>query len=104
MAISVEHDRLIPLRNTPSYVQKFTGRRVHLSTVFRWRLRGIAGVTLETISIGGQTYTTVEAILAFFKESTAAKRRRQPRASEAEKSRNCAKANRLAAEAESLGI
>jgi len=34
---------------------------VSLSTAWRWCLRGVRGCVLESISIGGRKYTTVEA-------------------------------------------
>lgn len=49
------------------------GRRLHLSTVHRWRLRGVAGVKLETVLIGGRRYTSREALQRFFARSTAAR-------------------------------
>ncbi len=40
-------------------------RHPHVSTIYRWRLRGIRGVKLETFLIGGRRYTSVEAIERF---------------------------------------
>ena len=37
----------------------------HVSSIWRWRQRGIRGVRLECISIGGQCYTTREAFSRF---------------------------------------
>jgi len=42
-----------------------TGNDVSLCTLTRWSSRGIRGVVLETIKIGGTTYTTDEATLRF---------------------------------------
>ena len=36
--------------------------RPHLSTVVRWSLRGIKGVRLEKIVVGGRRFTSREAI------------------------------------------
>ena len=36
--------------------------RPHHSTVWRWSKKGIKGVKLETVVIGGFTYTTREAV------------------------------------------
>lgn len=52
-----EAARLRPLRKD--------GRATHLSTVYRWISRGIHGVTLESIRIGGTTYTSKEALQRF---------------------------------------
>jgi hypothetical protein len=37
----------------------------HTSTLIRWALRGLRGVRLETVLIGGRRYTSVEAIERF---------------------------------------
>ncbi|HET6249493.1 MAG TPA: DUF1580 domain-containing protein [Tepidisphaeraceae bacterium] len=40
-------------------------RRVHRSVLERWRTRGIRGVVLETVKIGGTRYTSAEALARF---------------------------------------
>ena len=104
MAINVEHDTLISLRQLPSFLQKRIGKRIHLSTIFRWRRRGIFGVQLECISIGRQTYTTLEAVIKFFEASTDARQNQPVRLTSAEKNALEARAKRFDAEAASLGI
>ena len=47
-------------------------RGINVSTVWRWSLRGIRGVRLETLLIGGIRYTSREALQRFFAASTAA--------------------------------
>jgi hypothetical protein len=42
----------------------------HISTLHRWRLRGIRGVRLETCLIGGKRFTTKEALDRFFESVT----------------------------------
>ncbi len=39
--------------------------RPSISTLMRWASKGIRGVTLETVLIGGRRYTSVEAIGRF---------------------------------------
>jgi hypothetical protein len=39
--------------------------RPSVTTLWRWRTRGIRGRKLESISIGGRVYTTVEALERF---------------------------------------
>jgi hypothetical protein len=46
--------------------------RPHLSTLQRWRLRGVRGVKLETILVGGRRVTSQEAIERFAAATTAA--------------------------------
>jgi hypothetical protein len=40
-------------------------KRLSLATLHRWRLKGVRGVRLETILIGGLRYTSREAISRF---------------------------------------
>ena len=46
--------------------------RPHLSTLHRWRMRGVRGVRLETVLVGGKRYTSTEALSRFFRATTAA--------------------------------
>lgn len=46
--------------------------RPHVSTLHRWRLRGVRGVKLETCLIGGRRYTSQEALERFSAATTAA--------------------------------
>ncbi len=41
------------------------GKRVHVSACYRWIQRGIRGIKLEVIRIGGTMYTSVEALQRF---------------------------------------
>jgi hypothetical protein len=43
------------------------------STIWRWYTKGISGVKLETICIGGTRYTSVEALQRFFDAVTRAR-------------------------------
>ncbi len=42
------------------------GRKPHVSTIYRWAKRGIHGVRLEIIQIGGTKCTSREALARFF--------------------------------------
>lgn len=55
-------EKLFPLAKA---VEKATGQRPHPSTLHRWRLRGIQGVRLETVRLGGRRYCSVEAVHRF---------------------------------------
>jgi len=48
------------------------GGSVHVSTIHRWRMKGVRGVRLETFLRGGIRSTTDEAIERFFAATTAA--------------------------------
>jgi Protein of unknown function (DUF1580) len=42
------------------------------STVWRWHLRGVRGVRLETLLVGGKRFTSAQALDRFFQATTAA--------------------------------
>lgn len=48
------------------------GKRVNVSTLYRWSLSGVRGVRLETIQVGGTRCTSFEALQRFFDRLTAA--------------------------------
>ena len=64
--IDVNQEQLVPIRNVPGLLpRRPTGKRVHISAVYRWVQRGVRGVRLESIRIGGTTYTSREALQRF---------------------------------------
>jgi len=70
--IEVTAETLIQFRDLPKWTKDHLGRRIHPSTLHRWRLRGTRGVKLETLLVGGTRYTSVEALNRFFATTTAA--------------------------------
>jgi Protein of unknown function (DUF1580) len=60
-------------------IEKVTGRRVHLSTAHRWRLKGIHSVKLDTALVGGRRMTSPEAVVRFLEATTNAADGDQPR-------------------------
>lgn len=46
--------------------------RPHVSTLHRWRLRGVRGIKLESCLVGGKRYTSHEAVQRFSAATTAA--------------------------------
>ena len=64
--IDMNDENLIALRDVPRMLPKRpTGKRLHISAVYRWRKRGIHGKKLETVTVGGTTYTSIEALQRF---------------------------------------
>jgi len=62
--ISTEH--LIPIGEVPKHLPaRHSGKHIHISAVYRWLLRGIRGAHLESIRIGGTSYTSTEALQRF---------------------------------------
>ncbi|MDA8563103.1 DUF1580 domain-containing protein [Mariniblastus sp.] len=70
--IDVTKETLIPFRDVPAWTKERLGKRIHPSTIHRWRLRGVRGVRLETLLIGGTRNTSAEALSRFFAATTAA--------------------------------
>lgn len=62
-------EKLFPIATA---VEKVTGQRHHPSTYHRWRLRGIAGVRLETKKCGGRRMCSLEAVERFLDAVTTA--------------------------------
>lgn len=62
----------LPIREVPAEIQKTTGQRPHLATIWRWVQRGCRGVKLETVLVGGRRFTSRQAIQNFVLETTAA--------------------------------
>jgi hypothetical protein len=69
MSIDLEHESLISL----AAAAKILPGRPSIPTLWRWRSRGVGGVRLETVVIGGRRYTSHEAIAKFIAGTTAAR-------------------------------
>jgi hypothetical protein len=67
--IDVTSEQLLTL----SEATRLLPGRVHVSTVHRWRLRGVQGIHLETAVVGGRRYTSREALARFSEAVTAAR-------------------------------
>ena len=98
--IQTSIETLIPINQVPVHLEKITGKRPHIASIYRWIQKGIAGVQLETLIIGGTRLTSTEALDRFFQESTKAKE------SQKQKSRQSANSRYRSFEkqAENLGI
>lgn len=71
--IDTSIEQAIPLSLAAREIPNRRGSRgVNVATVWRWMQRGIRGIKLETILIGGQRMTTREAMRRFFAATTAA--------------------------------
>ena len=75
--IDLTEAEAISLGEVPRHVPPGRGgRRVNASTVARWCLRGVRGVRLESVVVGGRRYTDRAAIARFIAATTAAGERR----------------------------
>ncbi len=68
--ICIKTEKLIAISDIPAWCEKTIGNRVSKSTAYRWYLRGIRGVKLETILVGGQRFTSLHRLENFFLDST----------------------------------
>lgn len=57
----------------------------HVATVWRWATRGVRGVVLETVLIGGQRFTTESSLEKFFREINQGSRIGRPLCRESER-------------------
>jgi len=61
MAINAQTEQLLSLTEATSVIPGGP----HISTLHRWRTRGVRGVFLETCMVGGRRFTSREAIDRF---------------------------------------
>lgn len=78
--ISINSESLIPLSEVPQHLPRRPGgKKIHVSTVFRWALRGCNGTRLETCQVGSLRYTSVEALGRFVERRSAPEADERPR-------------------------
>lgn len=64
--IDLQLEKLIALREAPHHLpRRPNGKRVHISACYRWISRGVRGVRLESVQVGGTRYTSLEALQRF---------------------------------------
>src|SRR4051794_8499124 len=63
---SLLDETVVYLSDVPGHIPPGKdGRRTHLSTVVRWKDRGVRGVRLEAVRLGGRWVTSLEALARF---------------------------------------
>ena len=88
------------LKTLAEAARTLPGGPVHVSTIHRWRIKGIRGVRLSTILRGGIRCTSDAAIERFFAATTAAADGNiPPTLTSRHREREISKAEREAAEA-----
>ena len=104
MVINYRDEEVFPLVEAPDHVPRRQGRKVAKSTLFRWATRGVRGVRLETLMVGGTLHTSAGALQRFFERTTAAaeEERGRQRAKTAE--RSIARVAKAEAELTELGL
>lgn len=70
--VDLAHENVISLADAPSHLpDRRGGKRPHISCIYRWTTRGIRGVVLESLQVGGTKCTSVEALQRFFERLSA---------------------------------
>ena len=71
--IDIEREHLVALHDVPKLLPaRANGKRIHISAVYRWVQRGVRGVHLEIVRVGGTSYTSREALQRFATPPTTA--------------------------------
>lgn len=71
--VDVKKEKLIPLYKVPKFdwmPRHDDGTPYAAQAVHNWAVRGIRGVRLEILNVGGIRHTTEEAVLRFFEKIT----------------------------------
>lgn len=68
MMINLKTDELRPLNEV---IRARIGKRISPATLWRWRLKGVNGVRLECVRVGGNWFTTNAAFAEFLAAQTA---------------------------------
>src|SRR4051794_25180665 len=67
MAIDLCTEKVVSFRDAVATVLPARGgKTIHVSTLHRWRCRGLRGVQLDALKIGGGWFTSREALQRFF--------------------------------------
>ena len=66
--IDLEKDTLVPVQEI---CRERFGKRMSLTTVWRWVRKGCRGVKLEAVMVSGRWWTTPAAFAGFISERTA---------------------------------
>ncbi len=49
--------RLIPLSEIPGFLPLKNGKKIHLASIYRWTTKGLHGVRLKSVLLGGRQCT-----------------------------------------------
>src|SRR5262245_32119544 len=67
MVIDFGGEAPLPLRQAARLLpSRRAGKPTHVATLYRWAQRGLRGVRLETLQVGGTLCTSREALQRFF--------------------------------------
>lgn len=71
MSINLEAEQVLTLAEAARSLPRLRrGRKVHVSTLYRWISRGVGGVRLEALKLGRTVVTSREALQRFAERQT----------------------------------
>jgi hypothetical protein len=77
--IDTTKEQVISFNKAAELIAEAKGRkRMSVSTLYCWAKRGLRGVVLETVQVGGKKATTREALDRFFRALTPEPRKPEP--------------------------
>lgn len=100
--IDTYKESIVSIDDAAKHVSKISGKKRNRAVLLRWINRGVSGVKLDAIRIGGEIFTSCEAINEFLNRSREARSRKHADAT-ANGIRRAASTD-IEAEAEALGI
>ncbi len=65
MSIDLNNENVGTLSEVAGKLPRLGGRKIHTSTLWRWASRGLRGVRLEHVRLGGRIITSLEAVQRF---------------------------------------
>ena len=72
-------DQLFPLIDAAPVVEQLTGQAARRSALHRWSYKGVAGVRLQTVTVGRVQHTTRRWLIEWFAAVAEARRKRMQR-------------------------
>ena len=70
-AIDLTSETVVSLTDAAKALPKIDGKRPHVTTIWRWAMRGLRGVRLAHGRLGNRVVTSVEALNRFSNELAA---------------------------------
>lgn len=65
MPIDIRNEELCTLGQASSLLPSINGRRVSANAIWRWCRKGVSGIHLEHVRIGGRIFTSSDALNRF---------------------------------------
>ncbi|OQA02992.1 MAG: hypothetical protein BWY69_00723 [Planctomycetes bacterium ADurb.Bin401] len=66
MSIDLKTENLVTLNQASKLLPRVDGKRIHISTLWRWCKKGLKGINLEYVRTGSKIITSQEAMQRFF--------------------------------------